>query len=120
MAAGRGHAPCPGDGAPSRSRPRPTAPAERSAPTPSLAARGRRYCRANVAVPATSLVASAFLTEEPGKAAGRRASSHGDRQLVAGDRVALQELRHAASDGFGALDVEEMADALDRELLDPW
>jgi hypothetical protein len=35
-----------------------------------------------------------------------------------GDRVALQELRHASGDGFGALEVQEMADPLDYELLD--
>jgi hypothetical protein len=52
-----------------------------------------------------------------GRAAGER-SSHGDRQRVACDRVALQELRDRLSDGFGTLDLQEVAGLVDRALLD--
>jgi hypothetical protein len=47
-----------------------------------------------------------------------RRSLHED--LVGGERVSLQELRHASSDGLGTLDLQEMAHAVDRELLDLW
>jgi hypothetical protein len=33
-------------------------------------------------------------------------------------RVSPEELRHCSSDGLGTLDVQEMADAADRALLD--
>ena len=37
---------------------------------------------------------------------------------VAGHGVAPQELGHPSCDGFGTLDVQEMADAIDRAVLD--
>src|SRR5439155_23521612 len=35
-------------------------------------------------------------------------------------RVSLHELRHASSDRLGALDVQEMARAINRQLFDVW
>ena len=41
-----------------------------------------------------------------------------DPASVAGHGVAPQELGHPSCDGFGTLDVQEMADAIDRAVLD--
>ncbi len=50
----------------------------------------------------------------------RSASAHRciTRGSVAGHGVVPQELGHRSCDGLGTLDVEEMADAIDRALLD--
>lgn len=41
-----------------------------------------------------------------------------DPASVAGHGVAPQELGHPSCDGLGTLDVQEMADAIDRAVLD--
>ncbi len=38
--------------------------------------------------------------------------------VVAGDRVSRQELRNRSSDRLGTLDLQEMADPVDRAFLD--
>jgi hypothetical protein len=50
--------------------------------------------------------------------AGSRAAREVGPASVADHGVARQELGHPSCDEFGALDVQEMSDALDRALLD--
>jgi deazaflavin-dependent oxidoreductase (nitroreductase family) len=49
--------------------------------------------------------------------AARHGGPQADQRPVVGDRVSLQEFRHASSHGLGALDLQEVAHALDREFL---
>ena len=48
----------------------------------------------------------------------RRRLTDGRPASVAGHGVVPQELGHSSCDGLGTLDVQEMADAIDRAVLD--
>jgi hypothetical protein len=63
-----------------------------------------------VAAPGTALIGDAL-----GSRAGLQCWAPAS---VAGHGVAPQELGHPSCDGFGTLDVQEMADAIDRAVLD--